>query len=296
MFTPQNGTPPYTLIVSPTQHPPVNISSEAITSTAPADHHMNYTIRYTHGQAFMVSMFDSNGSSWAAGPLHAGQSLGGVECLQVRTGEKAPEVVGKKGAIGGIVGGTVGALILGCLLGWLAGILLNKRKNKVSANAVSIPMKVRHADWQYTRPRESEHNPYLDPRPAHSSESIKGTSRVTPYALLDTDHPSPAPPSSATSNQNQNVYVVHADGGGEDLHIRLPTPGARVIEMPPDYVGSGTPPPGQGGKGGRPRMGMSLSSGSREPGIEEGVESGARRGGSSPVSPVMSQVTSEKSR
>lgn len=78
----------------------------------------------------MVSMFDSNGSSWAAGPLHAGQSLSDVECLQVRTGEKAPEVIGKKGAIGGIVGGTIGALVLGTLLGWLAGMLMNKRKNK----------------------------------------------------------------------------------------------------------------------------------------------------------------------
>lgn len=130
MFTPQNGTPPYTLIISPTQHPPVNISSSSTSSSIPTDHHLNYTIRYTHGQAFMVSMFDSNGSSWAAGPLHAGQSLSDVECLQVRTGEKAPEVIGKKGAIGGIVGGTIGALVFGTLLGWLAGMLMNKRKNK----------------------------------------------------------------------------------------------------------------------------------------------------------------------
>lgn len=156
------------------------------------------------------------------------------------------------------------------------------------------------ADWQYTRPRETEHNPYLDPRPAGSSDSIKGN-RVTPYALLDTDAPGSShhAPTAASASSNQNVYVVHADGGGEDLHIRLPTPGARVIEMPPEYRGSsGGPGPagsvGVGGKGGRPRMGMSLSSGSRELGIEEGQE-GVER---APVSPVMSQVTavSEKSR
>jgi hypothetical protein len=131
-------------------------------------------------------------------------------------------------------------------------------------------------------------NPYLNPRPAHSQESIKGN-RVTPYALLDTDTP-PNPPSSS-ANQNQNVYVVHADGGGEDLHIQLPTPGARVIEMPPQYRGgdgpSSTPPTGTPGGGGkRPRMGLSLSSGSQN---EEVAAQG-------PVSPVMSQVTSEKSR
>lgn len=137
-------------------------------------------------------------------------------------------------------------------------------------------------------------NPYLNPRPAHShsQESIKGN-RVTPYALLDTDAPL-NPPSSSTANQNQNVYVVHADGGGEDLHIQLPTPGARVIEMPPQYRGgdgptgsSGSTPgtPGGGGGGGkRPKMGLSLSSGSQPEGVNP------------PVSPVMSQVTSEKSR
>jgi len=128
-------------------------------------------------------------------------------------------------------------------------------------------------------------NPYLNPRPAHSQESIKGN-RVTPYALLGTDSP-PNPPTSAA---NQNVYVVHADGGGEDLHIQLPTPGARVIEMPPQYRGgdgpSGSTPPAAGGGGGkRPRMGLSLSSGSQN---EEAAVP--------PVSPVMSQITSEKSR
>ena len=132
MFTPQNGTPPYTLIISPTQHPPVNISSSSVTSTTPADHGMNYTIRYTHGQAFMVSMFDSNGSSWAAGPLHAGQALGGVECLAVRTGGVLAKTMKKGSAIGGIAGGTIAALIVGLWLGWLASSFINKKKKKVS--------------------------------------------------------------------------------------------------------------------------------------------------------------------
>jgi predicted MFS family arabinose efflux permease len=78
----------------------------------------------------MVSMFDSNGSSWAAGPLHAGQSLSGVECLAVRTGETLPEVMKKGAAVGAIVGGTIGALVVGALLGWLVGRLINKKKDK----------------------------------------------------------------------------------------------------------------------------------------------------------------------
>lgn len=133
MFTPQNGTPPYTLVVSPTQHPPVNISSSAITSPEPSEHKMNFTIRYTHGQAFMVSVHDSTGASWAAGPLHAGQSLTDVACLGVRTGESAPVVEAgwsKGSAIGGIVGGTLAALVLGTLLGWFASYCLAKRNKK----------------------------------------------------------------------------------------------------------------------------------------------------------------------
>lgn len=136
-FTPQNGIPPYTLIISPTQHPPVNISSSAITSSQPQDHGVNYTIRYTHGQAFMVSLFDSNGSSWAAGPLHAGQALGGVECLAVRTGGVLVKTMKKGAAIGGIVGGTLGALVLGLMIGWLASALINKKKKKVSVPSLA---------------------------------------------------------------------------------------------------------------------------------------------------------------
>ena len=133
-------------------------------------------------------------------------------------------------------------------------------------------------------------NPYLNPQPAHSQESIKGN-RVTPYALLDTDPPSSSTNQNQNQNQNQNVYVVHADGGGEDLHIQLPTPGARVIEMPPQYRGgeapsSSTPSAGAPGGGKRPRMGLSLSSGSQNEEVVAGP----------PLSPVMSQVTSEESR
>ena len=98
---------------------------------------MNYTIRYTHGQAFMVSLFDSNGSSWAAGPLHAGQALGGVECLAVRTGGVLAKTMKKGAAIGGIVGGTLGALVLGLIVGWLASGFINKQKKKVSVPSPS---------------------------------------------------------------------------------------------------------------------------------------------------------------
>ena len=113
---------------------------------------MNYTIRYTHGQAFMVSLFDSNGSSWAAGPLHAGQALGGVECLAVRTGGVLAKTMKKGAAIGGIVGGTLGALVLGLIVGWLASGFINKKMKKVSVpSAPSILYSIRHSSFPSAR-------------------------------------------------------------------------------------------------------------------------------------------------
>lgn len=74
-ITPQNGTAPYTLLIAPAYHPPVNI-------TSPTKASMNCTIRLTHGQAFMLAVFDAAGNSFAFGPLHAGhtENLG---CLAV---------------------------------------------------------------------------------------------------------------------------------------------------------------------------------------------------------------------
>lgn len=113
-----------------------------------------------------------------------------------------------------------------------------------------------------------------------SSESFKNR-HVTPYDILAPDGAGDTPGASgsapAGAGTNQNVYVVHADAGGDDLHIQLPNPAARVIEMPPDYqhrprsaTGTGTSgtPTGDerragGGGGGkvRPRMGLRVSSG-----------------------------------
>jgi hypothetical protein len=52
---------------------------------------MNYTIRLTHGQAFMIGVYDSAGNSFAFGPLHAGDS-NNLGCLQVATGQTMPDV------------------------------------------------------------------------------------------------------------------------------------------------------------------------------------------------------------
>lgn len=79
---------------------------------------MNYTIRLTHGQAFMAGIFDSAGNSWAIGPLHAGHSTD-LECLARPVGSGS---VSKSFGIGALAGGVVGAFVAGAigafLLAW----------------------------------------------------------------------------------------------------------------------------------------------------------------------------------
>jgi hypothetical protein len=131
-FTPKNGTPPYTLVIAPAYHPPVNITGN---STAP----LNYTIRMTHGQAFFASMYDKAGSSWAMGPFHAGTNKN-VSCLQVLTGQSyvggaMPGVASSSGGGVGVAalgGGIAGAFVAGAVLAGLAVFLLARKKKSVS--------------------------------------------------------------------------------------------------------------------------------------------------------------------
>jgi hypothetical protein len=116
--TPKNGTAPFTLLVAPAFHPPVNITSPSLSS-------MNYTIRLTHGQAFMIGVYDSAGNSFAFGPLHAGDS-NALGCLQVATGQTMP-AVGSKITLSELVGSVTGSFVLGAI-GATIVILFLRRK------------------------------------------------------------------------------------------------------------------------------------------------------------------------
>ncbi|KAI0307541.1 hypothetical protein B0F90DRAFT_20915 [Multifurca ochricompacta] len=70
-----NGTPPYTLTVAPTLHPPLNITSN---SNDP----MNWTVSLSHGFPFFISVTDSQGNGWAQGPLHSGEGVD-TSCLDL---------------------------------------------------------------------------------------------------------------------------------------------------------------------------------------------------------------------
>ena len=102
--TPLNGTAPYSLLVAPAYHPPLEFQGNGA---------MNYTVRLSHGQAFMLGLFDSAGNSWAYGPLHAGHN-DNVQCLGVNNGQSLPSAGGSIG-IGALAAGVVGAFVVGAL-------------------------------------------------------------------------------------------------------------------------------------------------------------------------------------
>ncbi|ORY30383.1 hypothetical protein BCR39DRAFT_529562 [Naematelia encephala] len=153
-FTPKNGTGPYTLVIAPAAHPPVNITS---------DTSMNYTVRLTHGQAFFAAMFDSAGNSWAFGPLHSGQN-DDLECLAVATGQKSSSKT--RFGIGALVGGIVGAFVVGTLGALAFMFCFGKKKAKKSRRSESQELL----------------DPYADPRPLNYRVD-SGTSSFYPKSI-----------------------------------------------------------------------------------------------------------------
>jgi hypothetical protein len=131
MVTPKNGTAPYTLLIAPAFHPPVNITASSMTS-------MNYTIRVTHGQAFMIGVYDSAGNSFAFGPLHSGDS-DDLSCLQVATGQSLQTTSQITG--GALAGAVVGAFMIGAIgaaaILWAWGKKLEKKLRNVSQSRSS---------------------------------------------------------------------------------------------------------------------------------------------------------------
>lgn len=141
-FTPQNGTAPYTLVIAPAFHPPVNI-----TSSGPKNS-MIYRVRLSHGQAFMAGVFDAAGNSFAIGPLHAGFT-DNPSCLNTLTGQK----VSSKGNFGSgiLAGGTIGGFIVGALGALLFAWLWTRREYKTGRKGFDSNELL---------------DPYADPRPA----------------------------------------------------------------------------------------------------------------------------------
>ena len=137
---------------------------------------MNYTIRLTHGQAFMAGVFDSAGNSWAVGPLHSGDGSD-LSCLAVSTGQALPSTSGGVG-IGAMAGGIVGAFIVGALGALGVGYALYRRKEKRRVGREILRRLWLTKKQSAAAPRGMMY-PYNDPRPAMSQNGSFGKADPT---------------------------------------------------------------------------------------------------------------------
>ncbi|KAK4687775.1 hypothetical protein P7C73_g2335, partial [Tremellales sp. Uapishka_1] len=160
--TPKNGTAPFTLLIAPAYHPPVNITSN---TTFASDNSMNYTVRLTHGQAFFVSVYDSAGNSWAFGPLHAGAS-DDVSCLAVTTGQRLADKSFKakgKVSLPALGGSIVAAFLVGalgaCLIIWIYARRSSPKKRRSESQEELDPYNAPRRVDSYKAPAPS---PYID--------------------------------------------------------------------------------------------------------------------------------------
>ncbi|OCF45879.1 hypothetical protein I317_00367 [Kwoniella heveanensis CBS 569] len=204
-ITPKNGTAPYTLVVAPASHPPVNI-----TSASSGDITLNYTVRLTHGQAFMLGLYDSNGASWAFGPLHAGES-DDLTCLATATGQQGTTKKSGEGvSVGAFAGTVVGAFVVGAIgalfLAWL--FMLRKRSPKKSPSEDDLyanprPVSYDAANSLYNKPLGTPSNIYTDSPPL---EFDTPATLYDPHVSGPLPQAYPKPPSHRHTTSNERVF------------------------------------------------------------------------------------------
>jgi hypothetical protein len=257
---PKNGTPPYTLTVAPSLHPPWNITSDN-------QNPINWTVALSWGSMFYISVADSAGNIWANGPMHAGGD-GPTGCLA--TDAATPTDNGKDNqvstyvAVGSGIGGLVAGLIIG-LVGALA-VLRCFKKNRQGGLLRQDSFESAPSLGAIAPYTTVPHTPYHD-RTETTAQTLHGVGslgrlrtdgsyKVEPFVLPQQQQQPPTSPSAAgreslgtapTSDGSTtdpmspdqrkgrpNVYVVHHDGGRAPVTVYTDD-GAEVVELPPMY-------------------------------------------------------------
>jgi len=245
---PQNGTGPYTFTVAPALHPPLNITSNGDA--------MNWTVSFSHGLPFFVSVVDSQGNGWAQGPLHSGDGPD-TSCLDLNRSSS-----GSSSHVGTTIGAAVGGVVVGLLagaFGLLAFVRCRRPRNRQESRedltrdnhlAVHPPQSARATSVNSGRsPLSAGGNgleyivePFAMPSPPSDAGAPLLGSQQSP-----TTQPADATSSSGLTDpadqnaRRQNVYVVHHDGGRAPVTVYTEA-GAEVVELPPRYANSTSSP------------------------------------------------------
>ncbi|KAI9512324.1 hypothetical protein F5148DRAFT_1164029 [Russula earlei] len=234
----QNGTGPYTLMVAPSLHPPLNLTK----SSGP----INWTVVMTHGFSFFIS-----------GPLHSGDNAD-TSCLDINHSGSSGSSTKLPVTIGAAVGGVVVGLLAGA-----AGVFLFRRSRRSRQRESGQPF-IRDSHSSGQAPQSAQISPTSNPTsitggtgleyivepfamPSSSSDPsfplLPGhaarSAGASPPDATSASSNDPADPSNASGARRTNVYVVHHDGGRAPVTVYTEE-GAEVVELPPRYPDGGS--------------------------------------------------------
>ncbi|CAA7259975.1 unnamed protein product [Cyclocybe aegerita] len=267
---PLSGTPPYTLTVAPSLHPPYNI-------TSPDTKPINWTVSLSWASQFFVSLVDADGSMWSNGPLHSGGG-GTIACLAGNVTTDFEDTVKPAVAIGAGVGGLVVGLLFGALIAFIF-LRRNYKKKLSSARFVDVPGSASGSPnaLLYDQ-RQGQGSSQYRPLPTVSSSSAGPSNnpsifnrttqgsmqyQVEPFVIPSEDgqlyreprspgsaygpsipggraassaheHLVPPVPTPAPAQPPSQVYVVHHDSQTPPVTI-YHQDGTQIVELPPRY-------------------------------------------------------------
>ncbi|KAJ3748295.1 hypothetical protein DFH05DRAFT_1472004 [Lentinula detonsa] len=207
---PLNGTPPFTLTVSPPNHPPYNITSHTMAPIV-------WTVSLSRAMPFFLSLVSSEGMVWSNGPMGVGRS-DDDSCL-------APDSMLKSKAHAVAAGAGVGGTFGGLLIVGVALVFHRCRARRVKEKTPIIP-------W-YNGLVSGLHS---------SIDTDQGLVNSGHEGLADTyakNGPNRSLMPSLSSFQSTNrilraseVYIRHQDGG----RLASSRASAELVELPPMYA------------------------------------------------------------
>ncbi|KAF5372722.1 hypothetical protein D9757_011634 [Collybiopsis confluens] len=200
---PLNGTPPFTLTVSPPNHPPYNMTSHTMDPIV-------WTVSLSRAMPFWLSLVSSEGLIWANGPMGVGRSDVDT-CL-------APDTILKSKARSVAAGAGVGGLFGGFFLVGVAFLLERLRSNRRNSKSMEDVHPWRNQVDGGSTKMFGDSSLMQYGYGAGSVEVSREGSNV----------------SRATVMTGARVFVRHQDGGR--VASPMPEEQAEIVELPPRYV------------------------------------------------------------
>ncbi|KAK0199696.1 hypothetical protein DFS33DRAFT_1388002 [Desarmillaria ectypa] len=248
-ITPKNGTPPYTVTIAPTLHPPRNITINDMST-------VNWTVDLSWASPFFISVVDSQFNHWSYGPLHSGGN-GPTACL-AQGDVKSSSSNGL--STGGAVGVGIGGLVVGSLAGALiAFFFLRRRSHQDYPPSPSSLDNFGHTASYRPAPTSPVH--HLSPLQNDSyqiepftmggevrNHELRTSPSTTEFGIASSTS---SPPSTRQAGQ---VYVVHHDGGRAPVTV-YHEDGTQVVELPPRYADEADQSPSPSGARSRSDVG-----------------------------------------